>query len=103
MENISENLKKIYMISEDVVARKIEDDIIIVPIIAGIGSMDDDIYTLNDTGQSVWELMDGKRSLKEIATTLEEKYDAPFEHICKELLELIATLLKHRIIVEKTI
>ena len=33
--------------SEDIVARKIEGGMIIVPLVAGIGDTDDELYTLN--------------------------------------------------------
>ena len=47
--------------SEDVVARLIEGDLIIVPLTAGIGDADDELYTLNETGKAVWQTLDGKR------------------------------------------
>jgi hypothetical protein len=33
--------------SMDVVAREIEGDMVIVPLVAGIGDADDELYTLN--------------------------------------------------------
>ena len=40
--------------SDDVVAREIEGEIIIVPLVAGIGDADDELYTLNETGHAIW-------------------------------------------------
>jgi hypothetical protein len=40
--------------SDDVVAREIEGDIMIVPLVAGIGDADDELYTLNETGRAIW-------------------------------------------------
>ena len=97
---MSDELEKIYTISEDIVAREIENEIVIVPIIAGIGSMDDDLYTLNSTGKDIWNLMNGKRSLADIAKTLEKEYDAPLEQICEEIKELVSILLDKRILIE---
>ena len=42
----------VYAPSEDIVAREIEGEIIIVPLVAGIGDMEDELYTLNETGSS---------------------------------------------------
>ena len=36
--------------SEDVVAREIEGEIVIVPLASGIGDMEDELFTLNETG-----------------------------------------------------
>ena len=49
--------------SEDIVAREIEGEIIIVPLVAGIGDADDELYTLNETGQAIWQKLDGQRTL----------------------------------------
>ena len=46
----------IYVPSEDVVAREIEGEMIIVPIASGIGDMEDELYTLNETGKAIWKL-----------------------------------------------
>jgi len=40
-----------YIPSEDVVAREIEGELIIVPLAAGIGDLEDELYTLNETGK----------------------------------------------------
>jgi hypothetical protein len=50
--------------SEDVVAREIEGDMIIVPLVAGIGDADDELYTLNETGKAIWKKLDGQKSLE---------------------------------------
>ncbi len=69
---ISQNT--IYAVSDDVVAREIEGEIIIVPLVAGIGDLEDELFTLNETGKAIWELLDGRRSLQEVARELSEKY-----------------------------
>ena len=44
-------LDNVYAVSEDVVAREIEGEIIIVPLVAGIADEEDELLTLNATGQ----------------------------------------------------
>jgi hypothetical protein len=53
--------------SEDVVARMIEDELVIVPLVAGIGDMEDELYTMNETGKAIWSRLDGKKSLRTLA------------------------------------
>ena len=62
--------------SDDVVAREIEGEIVIVPLTAGIGDADDELYSLNDTGRAIWRTLDGKRTLREVAASLTEEYEA---------------------------
>ena len=65
-----------YIPSEDVVARDLDGELIIVPLTSGIGDMEDEIYTLNETGRAIWEKLDGKRSLREVAETLKSEFEA---------------------------
>jgi len=92
---------RVYILSEDIVAREIEGEIIIVPLSAGIGDAEDDLFSLNETGRAFWKMLDGKRTLTQIARMLAEKYDASPAGIEKDILGLAAELLKRRIISEK--
>ena len=68
--SVDVTLEKIYVPSEDIVAREIEGEVIIVPLVAGIGDMDDELYTLNETGQAIWRLLDGRKNLGTVAAEL---------------------------------
>ncbi len=72
--------------SEDVVARQIEGDIIIVPLVAGIGDGDDELYTLNETGQAIWQELDGQRTLGEVAASLTQEFSSSSEEINTDVL-----------------
>jgi hypothetical protein len=72
--------------SQDVVAREIEGEIIIVPLVAGIGDADDELYTLNETARAIWERLDGKRTLGDVAAELAEEFDAPPEVLEADVL-----------------
>ena len=63
--------------SEDIVAREIEGEIIIVPLVAGIGDADDELYTLNDTGRAIWAHLDGQKTLGEVVVVLGDEFEAP--------------------------
>jgi len=91
-------LDTIYMPSEEVVAREIEGELIIVPIASGIGDMEDELYTLNDTGKSIWKQLDGTRTLRQIAKFLTEEYDASLADIEKDIIGLVTELAKRKIL-----
>jgi len=90
----------VYAISEDVVARNIEGELIIVPLTSGIGDMEEEIYTLNETGRAIWEKLDGQKSLREVIESLKTEFEAEPEEIEGDVLGLIGELLKRRMVVE---
>jgi hypothetical protein len=95
------DLEKIYVPSEEVVAREIEGEIIIVPLTSGIGDMEDELFTLNETGKVFWKGMDGKKTLGEITRSLTASYTAPLEEIEADALGFMTELIKRKIVVEK--
>ena len=86
--------------SEDIVAREIEGEIIIVPLVSGIGDIDDALYTLNKTGKCIWQRLDGKKCLKDIAQELTKEFDSTPKQIEKDVTGLITELFKRRMVVE---
>jgi len=93
-------LDKIYKPSDDVVARELQGELIIIPITSGVGDLEDAIFTLNPTGREVWNRLDGRKRLKEIAKDLACVYSGTIEEIEKDIAGLIQELLKRRILVE---
>jgi hypothetical protein len=87
--------------SDDVVARDIEGDLIIVPLVAGIGDADDELYTLNETGRAIWEALDGSRSLGEVVDLLSERFEAPRAELEADVLGFAAEMLERRIFTRK--
>ena len=89
-----------YIPSGDVVAREIEGELIIVPLAAGIGDLEDELYTLNETGKDLWARLDGKSTLQEIARGLAEEYEAPPGEIEEDVRGLVQELVRRRMLVE---
>jgi len=89
-----------YKASDEVVAREIEGELIIVPLTSGVGDMEGELFTLNETGRAIWDRLDGSRSLKDVAAELQEDYDAPVEEIEHDVTGLAQELLNRRILVE---
>lgn len=84
--------------SEDVVAREIEGDMIIVPLVAGIGDADDELYTLNETGKSIWKKLDGQKSLAQISEELIAEFSAPADEIKKDVLGFATEMVTRSIL-----
>ncbi len=92
----------IYAPSDDIVAREIEGELIIVPLVAGIGDMEDELFTLNDSGKAIWELLDGKRDLSAVVTVLSKNYESEPGDIAQDVIGLVEELVKRRILVDTT-
>ncbi|HAH07124.1 MAG TPA: PqqD family protein [Elusimicrobia bacterium] len=77
--------------SPDFVGRKIADEFILVPIRRKVGDLQS-LFTLNETGTRVWELIDGKRTEEEIQSVLLEEFDAPAEQVARDVAELLGQM-----------
>jgi len=85
--------------SEDVVARMIEDELIIVPLVAGIGDMDDELYTMNETGKAIWSRLDGEKSLRTLVEELATEFVASPGEIERDVLGLMTELTRRKMVV----
>ena len=93
-------LNSIYTRSEDIVAREIEGELIIVPLAAGIGDLEDELYTLNETGKAIWQRLDGQTTLAGIVAAMAQEYEAPPGAIESDVLGLVGELVRRRMLVE---
>jgi predicted deacylase len=89
-----------YAVSENVVSREIEGEVIIVPLVSGIGDLEDELYTLNESGKAIWKRLDGTRTLKAVAAELAAECDAPPGKIEEDVLGLARELLERGMLVE---
>ena len=71
--------------------REIAGEMIIVPIRSGIGDLDS-IYTLNAVGTAVWQLINGQRTVAEIAAMIAADFEVTAEQAEADVLEFIASL-----------
>jgi hypothetical protein len=93
------SLDGLYKPSEDIVARSIEGELIIVPLVSGIGNLEDELYTMNETGKAIWDRLDGKKKLREILAELSTEFEGPAGEIEKDLIGLVDELVSRKILV----
>ncbi len=77
--------------SENVVFRKIESEYILVPIKSNAAELDY-IYTLNEVGARIWELIDGTRTVGDIRDIICSEYEVTPETAVADLDALLAEL-----------
>ena len=89
-----------YVPSEDIIVRERKGELIIVLLVSGIGDMEDEFLTLNETGKAIWDRLDGKRRFKDVMKELLAEFEAPAGEIEGKVIGLVKELLKRRMIVE---
>lgn len=81
-------LDKIYEKNTSLVWRKISDEVILVPIQQDVGDLEIS-YVLNEVGAFIWELIDGKRQIKQIKEIFLEEFEVSHEEAENDLIELV--------------
>jgi len=94
------NLKKYYKISDQVVTRKIEENLIIVPLNEGVGDLDSEMFSLNITGIAIWDKLDGTRPLDSTIKEIAQDFDISYEKIKDDVIKIVDQLLKKGLLLE---
>jgi hypothetical protein len=92
----------IFSHSSDVVSREIDGALIIVPLTSGMGDMEDDLFSMNETGTEIWKMLDGTKTVREVVTALAGQYRADPGKIERDVTGIVTELLKRRMLAEAT-
>lgn len=98
---MDQQLDTVYIVTDNIVVREIQDELIIVPMVAGVGDMENEIFALDGTGQEIWRRIDGEKSVGRIIAELEELYNSEPGVIQRDVLGLIGEIEKRKFIVAK--
>ena len=90
-------LRSIPSHSTSVVTRKTGNEYVLVPVTNNIADMNS-VYTLNDTGAFIWDLIDGKRTVEELITAMTNEYDIDEETASRDVFDFIDNMSKYLII-----
>jgi len=88
---MNETLNTVYEHDPNVVSRLIAGEMILVPIRKNVGDMES-IYTLNETGARIWELIDGRRSVAEVRDQMLAEFEIEPDQAEDDLTELLQNL-----------
>ncbi len=94
------DLNSVYCVSQDVVARDVCGEFMIIPIASGIGDSDDKLFSLNKFGIAIWNKLDGKKNLKKVAEELNSEFKGPKLEIENDVLGFTKELLKRKMIIK---
>jgi hypothetical protein len=88
-----------YARSNDLVAREIQGVLVIVPVTSGIGDLEEELFTLNDTAKSIWDMLDGRRTVSEIVAELAAEYEVSPVELDSDIVGLLEELVKRKLVV----
>ena len=85
------SLQRIVQKAPSIVSRRIADEIILVPISRKVGEIEC-LYTLNEVGALIWDLIDGQRSLVAVRDAIVEEFEVSEQEAQQDLTVLIEQL-----------
>jgi hypothetical protein len=91
------DLKRVLSHSPHIVTKKTGKEYVLVPLADNIADMNR-LFTLNETGAFIWELIDGKKNVGEIINALTDEYDIDNETASKDVLLFIENMSNYLII-----
>ena len=91
------SLDSVYSHSPNIVTRKTGNEYILVPVANNIADMNS-VFTLNESGAFIWELIDGNRNTGEIIRALTEEYDIDNDAAGKDVFSFLENMSKYLII-----
>lgn len=90
-------LKSVVSHSPDIVTKKTGNEYVLVPLANNIADMNR-LFTLNETGAFIWELIDGRKNVGEIVAEFTEEFDIDHETATKDILSFIENMSNYLII-----
>lgn len=84
-------LDKAFVKDDNLMARNIGGETLIVPIRNSIGDLNS-IYTLNEVGARIWQLLDGRTSVNQIVGTISREYDVAATEAATDVVELLDSM-----------
>lgn len=83
--------------SQNVVFRKIENEFILVPILASAADVES-IFNLNETGAAVWERIDGTKKLSDIIEDIKAEYESEGSRIEDDVMAFVNEMVEAKLI-----
>jgi hypothetical protein len=93
-------LDSCYKPTDNIVVREVMGKILIVPLTSGIGDMEDEIFTLNDTAKAIWDRLVTGQKVSEIISSLSSGFEADEGEIEQDVTGLMQELVRRRMIEE---
>ena len=90
----------VYRRNENLVARKVGDDVVVVPIRHNVGDLDS-VYTFNEVAARIWSLLDGERTASAVVDAVCSDFEVSRDVAERDVEELFAELEEASLIERK--
>jgi len=84
-------LDKSFVKDDNLMARNIAGETLIVPIRNSVGDLNS-IYTLNEVGALVWQMIDGHTPVHQIVGAISREYDVTADEAAVDVVELLDSM-----------
>jgi methyltransferase-like protein len=95
--DIMADLKSVPSRAPSIVTRKTGNEYVLVPVANNIADMNS-VYTLNETGAFIWELIDGKKDVEDLIEAVINEYDIDRETALTDVMSFIDNMSEYLII-----
>jgi len=83
--------------NQEVVSRRIDGELIIVPIRSGIGDLNS-LYTLNPVGSVLWEFMTERHTVGEMVQRVREEFEVTTTQAQQDIESFLGSLLEEKLV-----
>jgi len=90
-------LKSVPSRSPSIVTRKTGNEYVLVPVTNNIADMNS-VYTLNETGAFIWDLIDGEKSVKDLIEAMISQYNIDRDTATADVFSFVDNMSKYLII-----
>jgi methyltransferase-like protein len=87
------DLKEIYLAKSQFVTRQVGDELIVVPLKGSVSDMNQ-LFTLNEVGTFIWNIIDGKNSEVDIVDAVSKEFDVESTIAEKDVSDFLFRLPK---------
>ena len=84
-------LDKSFVKDDNLMARNIAGETLIVPIRNSIGDLNS-IYTLNEVGALIWQMIDERTRVNQIVEAVSAEYDVTADEAAQDVVELLDSM-----------
>jgi coenzyme PQQ synthesis protein D (PqqD) len=83
--------------NQEVVARKIQGELVIVPIRSGVGELNS-LYTLNEVGSVLWEFMNERHTVGEMVERVCQEFEVTAGQAKQDIDEFLSSLVEEKLV-----
>jgi hypothetical protein len=83
--------------NQEVVSRKIEDELIIVPIRSGVGDLNS-LYTLNPVGSVLWDFMTENHTVDEMVQRVCDEFEVTAAQAQQDIETFLDSLVEEQLV-----